>query len=64
MKVRRIATQLQYSVIGMFALMSAFASPVMAQDDHSHLQAPQVQSQESRIRAGALVNEIRWVCIS
>jgi hypothetical protein len=59
MKVRRIAMQFRYSVIGVFALMGSFASPVMAQDDHSHLQAPQVQSPESRVKAGTLVNEIR-----
>jgi len=60
MKVRRIATQFAYFVFGAVALMSVFASPVLAQDDHSHLQAPQAeQSQAQRVKASVLVSEVR-----
>jgi hypothetical protein len=61
MKVRRIATQFGYSIVGVLALACSFASPALAQDDHSHLQAPQSreESPEQRVKRSALVNDIR-----
>jgi hypothetical protein len=60
MRIGRFATQFGYS-IGVLALMSLSPSSAFAQDDHSHMQAPQhqEQTQEQKKRAGALVKAVR-----
>jgi hypothetical protein len=59
MKIGRSAAQFGYSVVGILALMGASAAPALAQDDHSHLQAPQSMSQDQKVKASALVSDVK-----
>ena len=63
MKVRRIATQFGYSMVGVLALACSFASPALAQDDHSHMIAADHRdpSPEQRRQQSALVEEVRRI---
>lgn len=60
MKVGRIA-KFQYSMIGVFVLMSAWTSRALAQDGHMHAPVPQHQEQtpEQKKQASALVQVVR-----
>src|SRR4051794_29051799 len=59
-KVRRFATQFQFSLIAL-ALINVIPSRVLAQEDHSHAPASQQQEMtaEQHRNAGALIKIVR-----
>jgi hypothetical protein len=57
-KVRRFATQLQYSLLA-FVLINASPSRALAQEGHSHTQTPQQMTPEQQRKAGALLKIVR-----
>jgi len=61
MKVGRFAVKCQYSMIGLFVLMSAWPSRALAQDDHSHMMTAEhhEQTPAQKKRAGAIVKKVR-----
>jgi len=61
MRVARFATQVRYSMIGVFVILSAWPSRAQAQDGHDHLAASAhyEQSPEQKRQAGALVKAVR-----
>ena len=61
MTVGRFTRKCQYSMIGLFVLMSAWPARALAQDDHSHMMTAgqHEQTPEQKRRAGALVDAVR-----
>jgi len=60
MRIGRFATQFGYSMIGVLVLMGGSPSRALAQDGHSHMQAPQINSRRrTESKAGALVKAVR-----
>jgi hypothetical protein len=61
MTLERFATKCQYSMIGLFMLMSAWPSRALAQDDHSHMVTAEHRQQTpaQKKQAGALVKAVR-----
>jgi hypothetical protein len=61
MRVGRFATRFRYSMVGVFVLMSAWASPAQAQDGHDHMvaSAGHEQTPAQKQRAGVLVKAVR-----
>jgi hypothetical protein len=58
LKVRRFATQLQYSVIAL-VLMYVCSSRALAQDDHSHTPTQQEMTPDQQSKASALLRIVR-----
>jgi len=59
LKIRRLATQFQYSMIAL-VLVSAYPSSAVAQADHAHMTAPQSEmTQAQQDSANALVQIVR-----
>jgi hypothetical protein len=57
-KVRRFATQLQYSMLAL-VLINAGSSRALAQEGHSHTQTLQQMTSEQQRKAGALLKIVR-----
>ena len=64
MKVRRFATQFQYSMIAL-VLINVLASRALAQDDHSHTMTQQNQqlTPEQQSKQNALVERRRCTAV-
>ena len=61
MKIRRVGTQLGYSLFGVLVLIGMSPAPARAQDGHTHVSASQYreQTREEKNQASALVKLVR-----